>query len=624
MRWPFGRSEPSDDCACRVRDDGTSAAPSTTRTDGALVVDATGCPGEGRLADAPACRRTVVRALRDCDADSVVTRAGGRERAYLDDDAAFLSAAGRFVDRVRVHDERLADRALTDPVGAADEADGRAGPVSRIAAETGLSLCARRLGSVESLASYVGPTVGHVRVARNPPPDGRLRDTEELSTGATVRLYDREDGLAVYHLEPPAATLQDDEMELVGRARELVADGTVTGTRAAWRAVRAVADEDAPVDLLGRVLHRHTAGYGVFTDCFDDPRVTDVFATAPVPANPLRARVDGELATTNLRVGRRSVDALASQFRRESGRAFSRASPTLDATTTVGDRRVRVAATTAPVSDGPAFALRAHDRGVWTLPQLVDNRTVPPDAAALLSLSVDRAAATLVAGPRGAGKTTLLGALLWELDPGVRTLVIEDTPELPVEALQADGRDVQSLVTERGDGPGLPADETLRTALRLGESAIAVGEVRGEEAQVLYEAMRVGAGGSAVLGTIHGDGGDDVRERVVADLGVPESSFATTDVVVTTGSHEVDGQRRRRVTAIEEIVTGADGPAFEALYYLEDGALGSTGRLERGNSDLLATLAESDESYAAVRDDLDRRATAFRERERHVGPRTQS
>jgi type IV secretory pathway ATPase VirB11/archaellum biosynthesis ATPase len=627
MRWLFGRTEPSGDCACCVQDapesTGVSARNRTdTRTGGTLVVDASDCPGDGRLADASACRRTVVEALRDRDVQSVVTRAGGRERAYLDDDAALLCAAGRFVDRARVHDERLADRAVTDPVGAADEATGRAGPVSRIAAETGLALCARRIGSVASLTPYVGPTIGHTRVARDPPPEGRLRDSQQLSTGATVRLYDREEGLAVYHVEPPAATLDDDEMRLVGRARELVADGTVTGTRAAWRAVRTVADEDAAVDLLGRILHRHTAGYGVFTDCFDDPRVTDVFATAPVPANPLRVRVDGELATTNVRVCRRSVDALASRFRRESGRAFSRASPTLDATTTVGDRRVRIAATTAPVSDGPAFALRAHDRTVWTLPQLVDNGTIPPDAAALLSLSVDRAAATLVAGPRGAGKTTLLGALLWELDPGVRTLVIEDTPELPVTALQADGRDVQSLVTERGDGPGLPDDEALRTALRLGESALAVGEVRGEEAQVLYEAMRVGAGGSAVLGTIHGDGGDDVRERVVADLDVPPSSFATTDLVVTTGCYEDDGQRRRRVTAIEEVVSGADGPAFESLYRLEDGQLRSTGRLDRGNSDLLATLADSSESYAAVRNALDRRAAAFRDGERRVEPRT--
>jgi len=604
MRGWFERDQSDDDCCCTARHD-----------DATLVVDANGCPGAGQLDTTGACRATVVDALGDRDASAVVVRRAGREHVYLDDDAALLCAAGRFVERVRVHDERLADVALTDPVTAAHEATGRAGPVATIAAETGLSLSARRLGSVESLSAHVGPSIAHTRATVDPPSGCRLRDTRQLSTGATVRRYDRDDELPLYHLQPPSATFDDDAMATLRDASELVADGTVTGERAPWRAVRAVTD-DVPIEQLGRVLDRHTAGYGHLTDLFDDPRVSDVFASAPVPDTPLRVRVDGELATTNLRVGRRGVDALASKLRRESGCAFSRASPTLDAAIEIGDRQVRVAGTMDPVSDGAAFALRAHDDSIWTLPQLVDNGTLPVDAAALLSFAVDRAAATLVAGPRGAGKTTLLGALLWEIDRGVRTLVIEDTPELPVEQLQVAGREVQSLRTERGDGPGLPADETLRTALRLGESALVVGEVRGEEAQVLYEAMRVGAGGSAVLGTIHGSGGEDVRERVVSDLDVPASSFATTDLVVTTESFDDGNDRSRRVASIEEVVDGSDGPTFEALYRLVDGRLRSTDRLERGNSELLVSLADSDESYAEVRDRIDARATALQRRER--------
>mgnify|MGYP000377404627 CR=1 FL=1 len=605
MRGWFDRDESTADCTCTVRRDGDR-----------LLIGADDCPGDGRLERAPACRRTVVEALRAYDVESVVVRHCGRERAYLDEDAALLCAAGRFVDRCAIHDDRLTARACTDPVAAATEATGRTGPVATVAAETGLALCAQRLGAIEALSPYVGPAIGHVRVAADPPAAGRLRDSRDLSTGATVRRYDRDDALPVYHLEPPSATLGDDEMAVVQAASELVADGTATGERAAWHAVEAVADEDGPVERLGRVLDRHTAGYGHLVDLFDDPRIGDVYATAPAHENPIRVTVDGELATTNLRVSRRGIEALASQFRRESGRAFSRATPTLDATTTIGDRRVRVAGTTDPVSDGPAFALRAHDRSIWTLTRLVDNGTVPADAAALLSLAVDRAAATLVAGPRGAGKTTLLGALLWEFDPGVRTVVIEDTPELPVTQLQADGREIQSLVTTRGDGPGLPADETLRTALRLGESALVVGEVRGEEAAVLYEAMRVGAGESAVLGTIHGDGGEDVRERVVSDLDVPASSFATTDLVVTMATVDEDGEQRRRVAAIEEVVDHGGKPGFETLFRIEDGRLRSTDRLERGNSELLASLAESHEAYADMREHLAARETTIRQRDR--------
>jgi len=116
-----------------------------------------------------------------------------------------------------------------------------------------------------------------------------------------------------------------------------------------------------------------------------------------------------------------------------------------------------------------------------------------------------------------------------------------------VDALQSVGRDVQALRTGTGDGPEISAAEALRTALRLGDGALVVGEIRGEEAQVLYEAMRVGANANAVVGTIHGDGADDVYERVVSDLGVEPSSFGATDVVVTVQAYRAPDGRNRRL-----------------------------------------------------------------------------
>ncbi|MFC7194300.1 ATPase, T2SS/T4P/T4SS family [Halosimplex aquaticum] len=300
------------------------------------------------------------------------------------------------------------------------------------------------------------------------------------------------------------------------------------------------------------MLRKHARGYGVVSDLFADERVSDVFATAPVAPTPLRVRVDGETMRTNVRLTRDGAEALASRFRRESGRAFSGADPTLDAAVASGDRRVRVAAVTDPVSDGIAFAFRAGDRDPWTLPALVANGTMTADAAALLSVAVERGAAGLVTGPRGAGKTACLSALLWEVPPETRSVIIEDTPELPVDALHSGGRDVQALRSSL-DGAGPSPTDALRTALRLGSGALVVGEIRGEEAETLYEAMRVGANDGAVLGTIHGDGGEDVRERVVADLGVAPASFAATDFLVTLEATETDEGTQRRVRSVEEV-----------------------------------------------------------------------
>jgi len=136
---------------------------------------------------------------------------------------------------------------------------------------------------------------------------------------------------------------------------------------------------------------------------------------------------------------------------------------------------------------------------------------------------------------------------------------------------------------------------------------------------VLYEAMRVGASGDAVLGTIHGDGGEGVRERVISDLGVPASSFATTDLVVTLeaipaesgdSGQTAESGTRRRVKTVEEVVSE---DRFETLFEIRDDALESTGRIDRGNSVLAASLARSDESYADVRGALADRKTLLAE-----------
>jgi type IV secretory pathway ATPase VirB11/archaellum biosynthesis ATPase len=376
------------------------------------------------------------------------------------------------------------------------------------------------------------------------------------------------------------------------------------GERAAARAVRSVADPDQPVETLVAALEKHTRGLGVLEDCFADPAVTDVFATAPVDENRLRVRRDGETLRTNVRLTVEGAGTLASRFRRSSGRAFSQASPTLAATADAGGRRVRVAGVTDPVSDGVGFAFRAHDETAFRLANLVDNGTLAPEEAAFLSAAVERGAALLVAGARAAGKTTLLGALLWELPAAVRTVVIEDTPELPVEELQSAGRDVQPLRVATGDGASIEPTEALRTALRLGDGALVVGEVRGEEAQVLYEAMRVGAADGAVLGTVHGGGAESVRERVVTDLGVPETAFADTDLVVTLEAYDDGDGRRRRVRSVEAVRRTAGGVDFESLLDA-DGSLRLEGRP-------VTPLADPAETVSDVRADVERRAETFR------------
>jgi type IV secretory pathway ATPase VirB11/archaellum biosynthesis ATPase len=591
-------------CTCDV-DESDSRGFDAGSSDAVLDVDATTCSG-GDPRSAPACRATLADACRHVAPDRIVVDDAGFRREFGERPAALFTAAGRFATRVGDRDSRLAVRARTDPLAAAAEAAGRAGPVATVAAETGFAAVAGDVSAYDALRPRVGPVLADARVTVGPPPDGRLRDTRELETGATVREYEVPDGVSVYHVVPPEYEFGPAACRVLADARRLLADGSIPdGEDAPERAVREAAGEHRPV--VAEALRKHTRGFGVLEDVFADSRVTDAFASAPVADGPLRVTVAGEQARTNVRFTEDGATRLGSRLRTESGRPFSRASPTLD-TTVDGlgaTGRVRVAGVTDPVSDGTGFALRAHDADPFRLSDLVANGTFTPAAAGFVAEAVERGAAVLFAGARGAGKTTALGATLWSLSPSVRLVTIEDTPELPTRALREDGRDVQALYASNDDaGADVSMAEALRTALRLGDGALAVGEVRGEEARVLYEAMRVGASDDAVLGTIHGDGAASVRERVVSDLDVPDSSFAATDLVVTLAATE----RGRRVTEIAEVTD--DG---SAVLFADDGrGAEQTGRVARGNSATVASLASPGETYADVRAAVENRANTFR------------
>ena len=572
----------------------------------ALTLEASGCDGDLRTASG--CRRTVVGELRDREIETIVVRSDGLEYRYDDRFVELVSAAGRFIELVDAREPRLAELAAGDPLAAADEAAGRAGAIYDGAVESGLLRSAEGLETYgDEVAPAVGLGIAYYLIDRTVPEGATLREVRELSTDSEVRIYTRSDSVPLYALDIADLALPASDHELLVDGYELIAEGVVEGDQAASRAMERVTD--GPLDpVLSGILEKHTRGYGVLEDLFADPEVTDVYVTAPVPENPIRVVVDGETMATNVRLTTHGVKALASRVRRTSGRSFSRASPTVDASAELEDgTEFRIAGVTDPISTGVAFAFRERADDRFTLPALVENGTMSADAAGLLSVAVERGASLLIAGTRGAGKTTLLGTLLYELTPDTRTVVIEDTPELPVGSLQSVDRDVQALRTGTGDGPEIEPTDALRTALRLGDGALVVGEIRGEEAQVLYEAMRVGANANAVLGTIHGDGAEEVKERVVADLGVPPTSFAATDLVVTIQAHRTETGRERRLGRIEEVDNEDDDVFFQSLYEPGgDGAV-ATGRIDQGVSDVVGRLAEPGEQYGAVKRHIDDR-----------------
>ena len=138
---------------------------------------------------------------------------------------------------------------------------------------------------------------------------------------------------------------------------------------------------------------------------------------------------------------------------------------------------------------------------------------------------------------------------------------IEDTIELPSRQMRDLGYKVQNLlIDDRMDGSARTrSEDALRVSLRLGESAIVLGEVRGDEVSTLYQSMRTGRAGSSIMGTMHGDSAKSIYERVVHDMGIAPEAFMATDFIVTMGTSKERGSVNE-VRRISELVSTGDRP----------------------------------------------------------------
>ena len=262
--------------------------------------------------------------------------------------------------------------------------------------------------------------------------------------------------------------------------------------------------------------------------------------------------------------------------------------------------KARATAIGKPLSpEGIAIALRRHSVEPWTLLKFVDNGTISALAAGLMSFLIDGKSTILVVGGRGSGKTSLLGALMLEFPQNQRILTIEDTLELPVFKMQEIGYKVQSLYVQSslGGKAEMSADEALRISLRLGESAIVMGEVRGQEARTLYEAMRAGTAGSSVLGTFHADSAKSVYQRVVHDMHISPESFLATDIIIVAGVTRLGGSQRqeRKVLQISEVRKHEDEDNMFQDLMLYDENAGKILQTDSFNyqSERIATIAAS-------------------------------
>tara|TARA_Y100000310_G_C20687335_1_gene819935 strand:+ start:1512 stop:3788 length:2277 start_codon:yes stop_codon:yes gene_type:complete len=363
---------------------------------------------------------------------------------------------------------------------------------------------------------------------------------------------------------------------------------------------------------LSKILVRHTIGFGLIEVLLMDDNLQDIYLNSPIAQNSVFVRHSKyDECVTNVIPSYEDADSWAAKLRMQSGRPLDEANPVLDTDLVFGKVRARVAAIQKPLSpSGLAYALRRHRDSPWTLPLFIDNKMINSFTAGLLSFMVDGSRTLLIAGTRSSGKTSFLGSLMLEIMPRYRTIVIEDTLELPVDSLREIGFNIQRLKVRSAmldATTEVEASEGIRTSLRLGDSALIVGEVRSTEAKALYEAMRIGALANVVAGTIHGASPYGVFDRVVNDLEVPATSFKATDLILVANPiKSPDGlHSTKRVIQLTEVRKHWAGDPIKEKgfvdllkYNVEKDEIEPTEDLINGDSEIIKSIAGNVKGWA--------------------------
>jgi pilus assembly protein CpaF len=308
---------------------------------------------------------------------------------------------------------------------------------------------------------------------------------------------------------------------------------------------------------LVTMLINDMLGLGPLEPLLADDAVTDIMVNGP---NQIYVERRGKLELTDVRFRDDAhVMNIATRIVTRMGRRIDESSPLVDARLDDGSR---VNIIIPPLAiDGPSISIRKFSKKGITLDVMARQGNISPAMATVLKIAGRSRLNILISGGTGSGKTTLLNALSQLIDQGERIVTIEDAAELQLQQPHVVRLETRPANLE-GDGE-ITMRDLVKNALRMRPDRIILGEVRGQEAVDMLQAMNTGHEGS--MCTVHANRPREALTRLenmvgMAGINLPSKAVRTQiaaaiDVIVQV-SRMRDGIRR--VTSITE-VTGMEG-----------------------------------------------------------------
>jgi len=315
------------------------------------------------------------------------------------------------------------------------------------------------------------------------------------------------------------------------------------------------------LEQLGSSVYDEMVGLGPIEPLLKDDSIADILINGPFQVYIERG---GELSETGVRF--RDNDHLLRIINRivaGVGRRIDESSPMVDARLPDGSR---VNAAIAPITvDGACVSIRKFSKKPYTLEKLVAVGAMPQCVADFMHGAVKARVSTVISGGTGSGKTTMLNALSSAISHKERLITIEDACELQLQQPHVVRMETRPPNIEgRGE---IRQRELVKNALRMRPDRVILGEVRGEEAFDMLQAMNTGHEGS--MATIHANTPRDAitrLEQMVAMSGMPlapeaiRGQIASAVGLILQVMRLADG--KRRVMSVTEI-TGMEGQVVQ-------------------------------------------------------------
>ncbi len=273
---------------------------------------------------------------------------------------------------------------------------------------------------------------------------------------------------------------------------------------------------------------------GILQPIIDDYSVTEIMINGP---DKIFVEKGGRVYKLDIKLeSEEKLEDIIQSVVSKANRVVNEASPIVDATLQDGSR---VNVVLKPIAlNGPVMTIRKFPSTPVTMEKLIELGSISQEAADFVKYVVLAKYYIVVCGGAGSGKTTFLNALSDFIPKDERIITIEDSAELQITGIS----NLVRLETrnENMEGKGkISVSDLIKTSLRMRPERIIVGEVRGEEALDMLQAMNTGHDGS--LSTGHGNSPEDMLKRLET-------------MVLSTAPLPLQAIRQQIASAIEIIV----------------------------------------------------------------------